>query len=111
MSVKRNFKGRRRLVVLIVVLVFIGGLIFDLSRQPENQLTARVYIGFVHGYQAVGRPLLDGVVACRFRPTCSDYSIESVRRYGTLRGLALTFHRLNSCADNVPMGTIDEVPS
>jgi putative membrane protein insertion efficiency factor len=96
----------------LALAVFLIGLIFvvDLSGKPENQLTGRVYIGLVRVYQAVGRPLLEGVVACRYRPTCSEYSIEAVRRLGTIRGLVLTFERLNSCQTNVPMGTIDEVP-
>jgi putative membrane protein insertion efficiency factor len=97
----------------LALAVFLIGLIFvvDLSGKPENQLTGRVYIGLVKVYQAAGRPLLEGVVACRYRPTCSEYSIEAVRRLGTIRGLVLTYRRLNSCQVNVPMGTIDEVPS
>jgi uncharacterized protein len=99
-----------RLKLMLVLLVFGLAFIFDLTRPPENQLSGRAYIGLVHIYQALGRPMLDGVVACRFRPTCSDYSIQAVRRHGTMRGLALTFHRLNSCTGDVPMGTTDEVP-
>lgn len=102
----KNFRLKLALAVLLIGLTFA----VDLARQPENQLTARVYIGFVHVYQAVGRPMLEGVIACRFRPTCSDYSIEAVRRFGTIRGLILTFHRINSCQNDVPMGTTDEVP-
>lgn len=102
----KYFRLKLTLAFLLIGLIFA----VDLSSQPENQLTARVYIGIVHVYQAVGRPMLEGVVACRFRPTCSDYSIEAVRRFGTIRGLVLTVQRLNSCQTSVPMGTIDEVP-
>ncbi len=48
--------------------------------------------------------------ACRFNPTFSDYSIEAMRRHGTIRRLILTHWRLNSRTNDVPMATIDEVP-
>ena len=99
-----------RLILLSAVLVGVLALAWDVSRQPKNQLTARFYIGCVRGYQAVGRPLLEGTVACRYRPTCSDYSIEAVRRHGIRRGLVLTIKRINSCQANVPRGTSDPVP-
>ncbi len=93
-------------VALAGSLLILG----DTLRTPENQLTARIYIGAVHLYQGYGRPLLDGVVACRFSPTCSEYSVRSVERYGIWRGLYLTVKRLASCTNEVPMGTVDEVP-
>lgn len=100
-----------KLALLAAVLVVGLGLAWDVSCQPHNQLTARAYIGCVRVYQGVGRPLLEGRIACRYRPTCSDYSIEAVRRFGTLRGLAMTYKRLRSCTNSVPMGTIDKVPT
>jgi len=104
-------KHRLKIVLLAVTLVAGLGFAWDVSRQPDRQLTARVYIGSVYVYQAVGRPLLKGIVACRYRPTCSDYSIEAVRRHGLLHGLSLTFHRIKSCTNDVPMGTVNPVPN
>jgi putative membrane protein insertion efficiency factor len=103
---------KKRLKLVLLLAVVIGGLGFtwDVSRQPEKQVTARVYIGSVRVYQVVGRPLLKGWVACRYRPTCSDYSIAAVQRYGTLHGLALTYKRIRSCTNEVKMGTVDNVP-
>jgi len=88
---------------LAILLLFV-----DTLRKPGDQVTGRVYIGTVHLYQIYGRPMLDGVVACRYRPTCSDYSIEAVERFGIARGLYLTVIRIYSCDDSVPMGTVDE---
>lgn len=34
---------------------------------------------------------------CRFEPTCSAYAIESVRRFGILRGVVLAAWRLLRC--------------
>lgn len=34
---------------------------------------------------------------CRFDPSCSEYAAEAVAKYGTLRGLLLSFERLARC--------------
>ena len=34
---------------------------------------------------------------CRFYPTCSSYAIESLRKYGAIRGSFLTIKRLLRC--------------
>jgi putative membrane protein insertion efficiency factor len=81
----------------------------DAFRRPEVQQTAQLYIAAVHGYQAVGRPLLSCRIRCRYQPTCSEYSIAAVRRHGIVTGLALTRRRLDSCTLSVPMGTSDPV--
>ncbi len=48
--------------------------------------------------------------ACRFTPTCSEYTIEALEKYGTLKGLALGLKRLSRCH---PLGGFgyDPVPS
>lgn len=35
--------------------------------------------------------------ACRFTPTCSEYTIEALRKYGLRKGLTLGFKRLSKC--------------
>ena len=35
--------------------------------------------------------------ACRFEPTCSQYAIEAVERYGPVRGCWLAAKRLARC--------------
>jgi putative membrane protein insertion efficiency factor len=101
---------RLKIKLLVIALVFVFAMAIDVSRAPAKQLTGHAYVGCVRVYQAVGRPLLKGIVACRFRPTCSDYSIQAVQRHGVLRGLVLTVKRLHACQDSVRMGTIDQVP-
>lgn len=101
---------KRRLFVLAAILIFQLSLAADVCRPPGSQITGKMYVGMVHIYQVVGRPLLKGKVACRFRPTCSDYSIAAVEKHGTVRGLFLTCKRLVSCQNSVPMGTADPVP-
>jgi putative membrane protein insertion efficiency factor len=50
-----------------------------LSRLPQRTLVL-----LVRGYQFVISPLLGK--NCRFQPSCSQYMIESVEKYGLLRG-------------------------
>jgi putative membrane protein insertion efficiency factor len=35
--------------------------------------------------------------ACRFTPSCSQYTIEALEKYGAGRGLALGFRRFLKC--------------
>ena len=34
---------------------------------------------------------------CKYIPTCSNYSIEALTRYGTIKGLFLTIKRILRC--------------
>ena len=34
---------------------------------------------------------------CRFSPTCSQYALEALRKYGPLKGLWLALRRLSKC--------------
>lgn len=34
---------------------------------------------------------------CRFAPTCSQYAIEAIKKYGAIKGLAYTIRRLSRC--------------
>jgi putative membrane protein insertion efficiency factor len=57
------------------------------------------FIILIRIYQLTISPLLPN--ACRYTPTCSQYGIEALRKYGVLKGLWLTLKRLASCN---PMG-------
>jgi len=35
--------------------------------------------------------------ACRYVPTCSDYAVEAVERFGVLRGSLMTMARVLRC--------------
>jgi uncharacterized protein len=95
---------------LAMLACFYATAALDSYRPPSNQWTAKVYIGAVHLYQEYGRPISSKYIQCRYRPTCSEYSLEAVRVYGIKCGLALTYHRLASCTKAVPLGTQDPVP-
>ncbi len=91
--------------------VIVALVAWDAGRPPRTQATARLYVGAVRTYKAVLGPVMTRAVQCRYRPSCSDYSIEAVQRFGIGRGLALTVRRVLSCGPRVPPGTFDPVPA
>ena len=107
-TLQKPLKNPRTWLLLFFGLVVLG--LLDSFRSPGDQVTAHIYVGMVHLYQAWGRPLLRGHVQCRYCPSCSEYSIEAVQRHGIRRGLVLTVSRLSSCRGTVPLGTSDPVP-
>lgn len=46
---------------------------------------------------------------CRFNPTCSDYMIQAIKKYGTIKGLRLGIKRLLRCHPKGKSG-YDPVP-
>ncbi|WP_250625185.1 membrane protein insertion efficiency factor YidD [Pinirhizobacter soli] len=45
---------------------------------------------------------------CLFEPSCSNYAIEAIQRFGTVRGWSLAIARIRRCA--APNGGFDPVP-
>ena len=56
---------------------------------------ARLVVALVRGYQYLLSPLLPA--SCRYHPTCSQYAVEAVRRYGALKGGVLGARRVLRC--------------
>ena len=61
-----------------------------------------ILAGFLRFYKASISPLLPP--ACRFVPTCSEYTLEAVERYGALRGSWMGARRLLKCHPFHPGG-------
>lgn len=61
----------------------------------------------IRAYKVVLSPILGA--SCRFSPTCSNYGIESLERFGFLKGVWLTVRRLVRCRPFGPSG-YDPVP-
>jgi len=60
-----------------------------------NHLAKFVTLQVLRVYKWVISPLLPP--ACRFVPTCSEYAMEAVERYGVLRGACMAFARILRC--------------
>lgn len=58
-------------------------------------LPSSAAIAMVRFYQICISPLKPPT--CRFTPTCSNYAIESLRKYGMLRGFCRAFRRILRC--------------
>ena len=52
-------------------------------------------IKIIKCYKFLVSPLMGN--NCRYFPSCSDYSIESLKTFGLFKGLYLTFRRILSC--------------
>ena len=62
-------------------------------------------IALVRLYQGLLSPLFPS--CCRYRPTCSEYAVEALRRYGVAGGLWRTLKRVLRCH---PWGGAGEDP-
>ena len=60
-----------------------------------NRYISKLLIYLVRFYQKFISPLKGPT--CRFYPTCSQYSIEAIKKYGALKGIYLTMRRLLKC--------------
>lgn len=53
------------------------------------------FLAIIKVYRLVISPWLP--FACRYQPTCSEYSKEAFERYGVIKGLYLTMRRVTRC--------------
>ena len=64
-------------------------------------------IWFIKGYRQFISPLFPPT--CRFQPTCSQYAIEAISTYGTIKGSWLAITRIARCHPFHP-GGYDPIP-
>jgi len=60
-----------------------------------SNFTKRAMLQLLRAYKWAVSPLLPP--ACRYVPTCSEYAMEAVERYGALRGGWMAFTRILRC--------------
>lgn len=65
-------------------------------------------LGAIRLYQLVLSPFIGN--QCRFHPTCSNYALEAIERFGVLKGSWLAIRRLGRCHPFHP-GGFDPVPT
>ena len=59
------------------------------------QILSFPFIAIVKLYQLLISPWLGP--SCRYIPTCSQYAVEALEKYGPLKGLWLTLKRIAKC--------------
>lgn len=58
-----------------------------------------IAIGFIHFYQRIAPPEMRR--ACLFKPTCSEYAIMAIEKYGLFRALPIITDRFSRCHGEV----------
>jgi uncharacterized protein len=66
-----------------------------------------ILIGLIKFYRNAISPFTPST--CRFYPTCSEYGLEAVRKFGAFKGGYLTIRRISKCHPFHP-GGVDYVP-
>jgi putative membrane protein insertion efficiency factor len=60
-----------------------------------SHILSRLLIGMVHLYRATLGQFMGG--HCRFEPSCSQYMIDAVQKYGPVRGAWRGIRRIGRC--------------
>lgn len=66
-----------------------------------------VFIVLIKFYRKAISPFTPS--SCRFYPTCSEYGLEAVKRFGAIKGGYLTIKRISKCHP-FHSGGVDLVP-
>ena len=54
-----------------------------------------ILIKLIKGYKFLISPLLGH--SCRYLPTCSEYTVQSIQKHGIIKGLELSIKRISKC--------------
>ena len=68
----------------------------------------KIFIKLIQFYQ-IYLSALKGTSTCKYIPTCSQYGIEAIEKYGALKGGILTVWRILRC-NPFSKGGFDPVP-
>jgi putative membrane protein insertion efficiency factor len=98
---------RLRFLATLALLAAMIVAFHDYAVPHGRGLAARGAILAIDEYRAHVSPHLRGVVRCRFKPTCSAYGREAIRKYGFAEGSLKTAWRLARCGPWTKQGTID----
>jgi putative membrane protein insertion efficiency factor len=60
-----------------------------------KQILSFPFIALIKVYQLIISPWMGP--SCRYTPTCSQYGIEAIKKYGPIKGLWLTAKRIARC--------------
>ncbi len=60
-----------------------------------KNLLGSFFLLLIKIYQLIISPILPS--SCRYTPTCSQYGVEAIRKYGPFKGGWLTLKRIGRC--------------
>tara|TARA_B100000674_G_C37249946_1_gene649674 strand:+ start:82 stop:324 length:243 start_codon:yes stop_codon:yes gene_type:complete len=61
----------------------------------SNRIFTFPIIALVKIYQLIISPIIGQ--NCRYLPTCSEYTIDCLKKFGLIKGLFLSFKRISKC--------------
>jgi len=72
--------------------------------EKRLSLPALILIGLIKLYRVFLSPVMSYFASCRYYPTCSQYGLDAVRKYGAFRGGWMTIKRILRCNPFFPGG-------
>ena len=73
-----------------------------------NEIPLRICITIIKVHQNhLSHHLNNHGIKCRFYPTCSDYGIMALQKFGIIKGLKKTWNRIYRCRPNNLESCID----
>lgn len=79
------------------------------TTKKKTNILQTIAVGMVHCYQRCISPFIGGRAACRFTPTCSEYTAQAIEKYGVVRGTLMGIRRILRCRPGGGFG-YDPVP-
>lgn len=67
-----------------------------------------LFIGLVYLYKFILSPILPN--SCIYTPSCSQYTIEALKKHGAVLGFILSVSRIGRCTGGLFTGGEDPVP-
>jgi putative membrane protein insertion efficiency factor len=97
-----------RWLLRVALVMLVGAVLYDVTRPPARQVSARFAVAGIHLYQArLSRLAGSAGLACRFTPSCSRYAEAVILRDGLVGGSWLAAKRIARCGPWTSMGTKD----
>ncbi|MBX2821628.1 MAG: membrane protein insertion efficiency factor YidD [Rhodothermaceae bacterium] len=59
------------------------------------KLPSTLFVGLIRFYQRFLSPLFPP--SCRYQPTCSEYAVQAIKKYGVIKGVILGSYRILRC--------------
>ena len=69
------------------------------------KIISNILIGLIKFYKIAISPYL--TPSCRYLPTCSEYAIECLMRYGLVKGISKSIKRIFSCHPIKVLGGVE----
>ena len=66
-------------------------------KKAWNNFPKIIACKFVRMYQICISPFIGGCCACRFTPTCSEYTKQAIEKYGVTKGTWIGLKRISRC--------------